>query len=80
MRRYIRSLIIAVAMTIVLAGGAAASHGEIHSGTFCDCVGLHMSQNAPGGGVGETASGASGGEISEAVRTCDVDGGVDFLD
>lgn len=72
MRRYIRSLIIAMAMTFALAGGAAASHGHLHTDTQCDCVGVHMSQNASGGGVGEAAREASGADISNAVTECEV--------
>ena len=62
---------IALAMTVVLAGGAAASHGDIHSNTICDCVGVEMSTHGPGDAVG--------GGPPEAVLYCKDKKGMDVF-
>ena len=79
MRRFLRSLILALVMLTALAGTAAAWHVEPRSPGGQDCVGAHVSDLAPGGFVGQVLSveategepGHVGGFISKAATTCE---------
>jgi hypothetical protein len=56
MRRFLRSIALAAIMLTLLAGSAAAYHGEPRSPDQRDCVGAHISALAHDGLVGGNAS------------------------